>query len=280
MAESENSTRLKSVVSNRAGTDRPSKKLRLHTAKAGGVPTFVQGFPKLYLLLTVNTGRSIFRCMKHPVENERGNKFVGLPEFAAVCERVMSVMDLEQVRGTVTNVPDERTIRYYLGEGLIQPADEKQGTASVFGYVHLLQLVAVKKLQAEHLPIRKIRELVVGKSERELESLLGIGIHGGKQASETEAKRYLESLLAPSMSPPARAMSEKRLTGPPMLSVQAPSAPLRHSSEPSGVWQRLEIEPGLELHIRSDYAPPPTSARTRGLVDKIRAVINRYRREK
>ena len=32
----------------------------------------------------------------------------------------MSDLGLEQARGTVTNVPDERTIRYYLAEGLIQ----------------------------------------------------------------------------------------------------------------------------------------------------------------
>ena len=120
--------------------------------------------------------------MKHPVEQERGKKFVGLPEFAAVCERVMSQMDLEQVRGTVTSVPDERTIRYYLNEGLIQTADEKQGTSSVFGYLQLLQLVVVKKLQAEHLPIRKIRELVAGKNEDELESLLGVGMAKRKES--------------------------------------------------------------------------------------------------
>ncbi|HEV8367818.1 MAG TPA: MerR family transcriptional regulator, partial [Pyrinomonadaceae bacterium] len=138
--------------------------------------------------------------MKHPVEHERGKKFVGLPEFAAVCERVMSELDLEQVRGTVTSVPDERTIRYYLAEGLIQSSEERQGTASVFGYLNVLQLVAVKKLQAEHLPIRKIRELVDGKNEQELETLLGVGAQSGKRPNDSEAKRYLESLLAPSMS--------------------------------------------------------------------------------
>jgi len=61
----------------------------------------------LHLLLTVNTGKCILRfAMKHPVEQERGKRFVGVPEFAAVCERVMSELGLEQMRGTVTNVPD------------------------------------------------------------------------------------------------------------------------------------------------------------------------------
>ena len=138
--------------------------------------------------------------MKHPVERERGKKYVGLPEFARISEEVLSELGIEQKRGTVSLVPDERTIRYYLAEGLIQPADEKQGTASVFAYKHLLQLVAVKKLQAEHLPIRKIRELVTDKDEQQLENLLGVTASARKGTDDKEAKRYLESLLAPSMS--------------------------------------------------------------------------------
>ena len=209
--------------------------------------------------------------MKHLVEKERGGRYVGLPEFTAVAERVVDALNLEQSRGTVTSVPDERTIRYYLAEGLIQPADERQGTASVFGYLHLLQVVAVKKLQTEHLPIRKIRELVSGKGEEELESLIGIGNHTSKKVADNDAKRYLESLLAPSMSQ-AVASRPRRTT----TSASAPAPPPPSVSEQTVVWQRLEIEPGLEVHIRSDYTPPTTSARTRSLADRIRGVISRY----
>src|SRR5215212_401611 len=135
--------------------------------------------------------------MGHAVLKARERKYIGLPEFARAAEQILAEMGLEQARGTVTNVPDERTIRYYLAEGLIQTPEAKQGTASVFSYLNLLQLLTVKKLQAEHLPIRKIRELVAGKSEQELETLLGVRGPSGKK---TEAKRYLESLLAPPAS--------------------------------------------------------------------------------
>lgn len=218
--------------------------------------------------------------MRHPVEKERGKKFVGLPEFVAACERVMAEVNFEQARGTVTSVPAERTIRYYLAEGLIQPPDEKQGTASVYEYVHLLQLVVVKKLQAEHLPIRKIRELVIDKSEHELESLLGMGITYGRKASDSEAKKYLESLLTSSMQPlsdvtgPETAPRQKRG----MTSVPNTTQP--RSMDSGGAWQRIEIEPGLELHVRSDYPMPTTSARTRSLTERIRAAISRYWKEK
>jgi DNA-binding transcriptional MerR regulator len=200
--------------------------------------------------------------MAHPVLREKGKKYVGLLEFARVGEQTLAEMGLEQARGTVTSVPDERTIRYYMAEGLIQTPGEKHGTASLFSYLNLLQLLTVKKLQAEHLPIRKIRELVAGKSEQELELLLGVGTVAAKKSRETDAKRYLESLLAPESAP----LLEQ---------AAAPPLPAPQMVDQSASWQRVEIEPGLELHIRSDYSPPPTSGKTKSLLEKA---IHRLRR--
>jgi DNA-binding transcriptional MerR regulator len=200
--------------------------------------------------------------MAHPVLREKGKKYVGLLEFARVGEQILAEMGLEQARGTVTSVPDERTIRYYMAEGLIQTPGEKHGTASLFSYLNLLQLLTVKKLQAEHLPIRKIRELVAGKSEQELELLLGVGSVAAKKSRETDAKRYLESLLAPESAP----LLEQ---------AAAPPLPAPQMVDQSASWQRVEIEPGLELHIRSDYSPPPTSGKTKSLLEKA---IHRLRR--
>jgi len=201
------------------------------------------------------------------VERERDRKYVGVPEFAQAAERILEVLNLEQERGTVTSVPDERTIRYYLAEGLIQSPEEKQGTALVFGYLHLLQLIAVKKLQAEHFPIRQIRELVAGKSEAELESLIGVGA-AGKRRGHNEASRYLESLLPTALQETGvrRAASAPRVMDQASARVQGS----KHS------WERVEIEPGLELHIRSDYSPPETSAKSRNLAERIRSVITKY----
>jgi DNA-binding transcriptional MerR regulator len=208
--------------------------------------------------------------MKHPLEKERGKKYVGMPEFVRVSEDILAELGIEQQRGTVSLVPDERTIRYYLSEGLIQSTDEKQGTASVFGYLHLLQLVAIKKLQAEHLPIRKIRELVAGKDEQQLESLLGLGTSGNKTRAN-DAKQYLESLLTPSMS-----LTASRPAPRASLKQSYSTVPQSAETDQTASWHRVEIEPGLELHIRSDYTPPTTSARTKSLSERIRSAISRY----
>jgi len=192
------------------------------------------------------------RGMIELLEAARRRRFVGVAELAQEAARVLARAAYTQERGTVSEVPDERTVRYYLSEGLLSPAAEKQGTASVFVYRHLLQLLAVKKLQAEHLPIRVIREMVGGRSERQLERLLaGEGERKRPAAAGSEALGYLESLLAHSSPTPPQAAGGAT---PPAAAAPAPP----QQSRPAGgdTWARVEIEPGLEVHIRDSYRLP------------------------
>lgn len=221
--------------------------------------------------------------MRKRLEGIRQRKYTGVAELAEHVGRILAESGPTQERGTVSEVPDERTIRYYLSEGLISPAEEKQGTASVYGYLHLLQLLAVKKLQAEHLPIRKIRELVGGRSERELERL--VGIEGGAE-SRNEALSYLEKLLVS----PARTQPMQPPAAPSMNLTQTHAAPQYGytdalpgrttgplaSRDYAGSWERLEIEPGLELHIRGDYRPPQEARGLRKLTQAILRAIELY----
>lgn len=188
--------------------------------------------------------------MREWLEAARRGKYVGVAGLAEEAARILAESGAaRQGRGTVTELPDERTVRYYLAEGLIPAAEEKQGTASVFGFRHLLQLLVVKKLQAEGLPIRAIRELVTGKTERQLERLLGVeqGQASGS-AARGEALGYLESLLRKSPSAPLPSAA------PPQVRQASPSAPLASPSAAAReTWARVELEPGLELHVSDSY---------------------------
>ena len=194
--------------------------------------------------------------MRKWLEAARRGRYVGVAELAEEAARILAGSGLaQQARGTVTELPDERTVRYYLAEGLIPPAEEKQGTASVFGFRHLLQLLVVKKLQAEHLPIRAIRELVAGKTERQLERLLGVERESGgaRSAAGGEALSYLESLLQKSgPTPPSQAL----------MSQPSPAPP---PSSPRETWARVELEPGLEVHISDSYRAPQSEGSLRRL---------------
>jgi len=132
--------------------------------------------------------------MREKVGALKDKKYVGVAELAENAARALEGGDARQEKATVTEYPDERTVRYYLSEGLIPVPTERQGTASVFAYEHLLALLTIKKLQAENLSIKKIREILAGKSVSELEKLLGIDIEES-EGGKNEAQEYLESLL-------------------------------------------------------------------------------------
>lgn len=222
--------------------------------------------------------------MRERLEAARHGRFVGVAELAAQAAEILAEAGPVQERGTVSEVPDERTVRYYLTEGLISPAEEKQGTASVYGYLHLLQLLAVKKLQAERLPIRMIRELVGSRSERQLERLL-VG-EADKRAkggdSKNEALRYLETLLtkAPAPPPPPAPRSPQRGGMMPAARSAPPPPPAALVPPPAQGeqtrWERVEIEPGLELHIRGNYSMPREPGGVKRLVRAILRTIEAF----
>lgn len=205
----------------------------------------------------------------------RHAKFVGVAELAGEAAKILAGSGLAQGRATVSELPDERTVRYYLTEGLISPAEDKQGTASVFVYRHLLQLLAVKKLQAQHLPIRQIRELVDGRSERELERLLGAE---GAEAAKNEALSYLEKLLTAAPASPPQQASRQRVPAAASAAIE-PEQTARQSNAPGlggGTWSRVELEPGLELHVHDQYRPPAEKRGLRRLAQLVLRVIESH----
>jgi DNA-binding transcriptional MerR regulator len=217
--------------------------------------------------------------MKNRLELMRQAKYIGVAELAGEAARILTESGPAQARGTVSEVPDGRTIRYYLTEGLLSPAEDKQGTASVFGYRHLLQLLVVKKLQSEHLPIRKIRDLVDGRTERELERLLGAE---GSPAVKNEALSYLEKLLTKPTPMPIRASPQMPqqaalMEAQPSLTQSPPQTPQTKGG--LGTWARIEIEPGLELHVHDQYRAPREAKGLRKLTQSVLRVIESHGRK-
>lgn len=219
----------------------------------------------------------LFPPMSGQLEKMRGQRYIGVVELANQAAGILAELGTTQDRGSVSDKPDERTLRYYLSEGLLSPATEKQGTASVFGHLHLLQLLVVKKLQSEHLPIRKIKELVQGRTERELERLLGLDAKAG---AKQEAHSYLEQLLTRSSSPSSPSPESRNSSSPAgNMARGASNLSAAKQAAPDGqaTWARVEIEPGLELHVRGDYTPPAGSKDARRLTRLILNVLEGHR---
>lgn len=73
----------------------------------------------------------------------------------------------------VASHPDLRTFRLYRTQKLIDPPEAKSGTAGVYGRRHVLQLVAIKSLQAQRLPLREIRNRIAVAGEADLDKMIG-----------------------------------------------------------------------------------------------------------
>lgn len=73
--------------------------------------------------------------------------------------------------GRVSAAPDARTIRYYTTLGLLD-RPKIAGRDARYNRRHLLQIVAIKALQALGLPLSEIQARLYGRSNEELEALL------------------------------------------------------------------------------------------------------------
>lgn len=61
----------------------------------------------------------------------------------------------------------KRTIHYYISKGLLLPP-EGSGVNSLYNDEHLQRILLIKKLQAEYMPLNKIREYILGNPKEEV----------------------------------------------------------------------------------------------------------------
>lgn len=87
-----------------------------------------------------------------------------LAERAAVVLRAES----QPVNGRVREVPSERLIRWYTTIGLVDPPLTRRGRIAQYGTRHLLQLVAIKRLQAQGRSIAEIQAALTGATDTHL----------------------------------------------------------------------------------------------------------------
>lgn len=72
----------------------------------------------------------------------------------------------------------KRTIHYYISKGLLLPP-EGSGVNSLYNDAHLERILLIKKLQAEYMPLNKIREYILENPREKVK----------KKVKEVKAKR-------------------------------------------------------------------------------------------
>ena len=85
-----------------------------------------------------------------------------------------------RLNGQVGERLTERSVRYYRALGLVDAGTA--GSAGGFGERQRLQLIAIRLLQAQGLPLRRIRELLDGRSTGDLHEIQRRGLAENQRA--------------------------------------------------------------------------------------------------
>lgn len=73
-----------------------------------------------------------------------------------------------RANGRIRDVPNERLVRWYVTVGLVDPPLSRRGRVAQYGRRHLLQLVAVKRRQAEGRSLAEIQAELAGATDEAL----------------------------------------------------------------------------------------------------------------
>ena len=104
-----------------------------------------------------------------------------LDELAERVDAALAVDYHGQPSGRVRAVPDRRAIRWYTTIGLIDRPVAYRGRAALYGPRHLLQLVAVKRLQAQGLPLVSIQQELAGATDAQLARIARLPAEAGER---------------------------------------------------------------------------------------------------
>ncbi len=105
------------------------------------------------------------------IDNYRDHELT-LDALAGAASRLLRRLDLRAGDGRVADRLDARGIRYYQTLGVVDKPLRYDGRRAVYGYRHLLQLLAVRKLQQEGHPLQVIQQALAGRSTETLEQAL------------------------------------------------------------------------------------------------------------
>jgi len=207
--------------------------------------------------------------MQEIVERHRNLEPMTIDALGSLVDEVLPRIVDSQGGDKVAGVPTVRTIRYYISNGLVDKPLGYEGSAALYGYRHLLQLLVIKHLQANNFQIKKIGEIIHGLTNKKLEGLLISAEKGERKGKERDvASPLLMGILKSKLKvkPTETSSFEAELETLP--------APKLSEIQPTLSWKRIEIEPGFEIHLREDY-PNKGGSQLDVLLSKIKHLLKK-----
>lgn len=160
----------------------------------------------------------------------------GVRDLAALAAGILDESGVIPINASARVRPTERTIRFYVAQGLVN-SPEGRGTAAIYTYRHLLQVLAIKLRQMEGATLQRLHS--------EFHESTGDAI-----------ERRVAAALGPSLPRP----SELKLLQEPGTArgrvgraVQAWLVAPDADSGRSGTCRRIAVSPGVELLVDDEH---------------------------
>lgn len=173
-----------------------------------------------------------------------------LPELCHLVELALQTGYDQPQNRQIRPVPDVRTIRFYATLGLLDRPAAMRGRTACYARRHLMQLVAVKRLQAQGLPLSQVQQRLYGLDD---EALAGLA-----QLPAGIAEQRAERGPAP---PPAEARAEGAF----WEAEPAPPAPSRREPAEGRDEEIVGVDLDEQVTILLRGAPPLSAAERHAL---------------
>ncbi len=157
-----------------------------------------------------------------------------------------------------------RTIRYYISQGLL-PGPGTVGPGAKYDDTDLARLRVIKRLQLDHLPLAEIRGRLEDMDDDEVVEL----DQAPPAPPADSALDYLRRIRAPQSIAERPALYRMSTPTEPAAAVPPPAPDVRLERSQ---WERIELAPDIELHIRRPLARS-TSKRVDSLISIARDLL-------
>jgi DNA-binding transcriptional MerR regulator len=193
---------------------------------------------------------------------------------------ITSMPNDTEPRYTLTELADlagvtARTIRYYISQGLLA-VDASPGPGPKYDDTHLARLRLIKRLQREHQPLADIRRQLAALDDA---AVLAIAADPATAPPADSALDYIRRITSPAHQASERKARFLRAYEPlpdlsqaPMPAAPPPAADQAPRLERSQ-WERVDLAPDIELHIRRPL-PRSTAKRVDRLVEMARDLLS------
>lgn len=167
----------------------------------------------------------------------------------------------------------ERTVRYYITEGLLPPS-QGSGLAASYNQQHLYVLLAIRWMKNQYLPLAEIKQRLVDLTPAELKEIAVKSEQIVNSAVGDNALDYLERLRANKKFNTGSSTSTPPNPVPTVATTHTNWPPVGQPvSEEGESWQRINLAPDIELHYRAQANQPERQAKIKQLLEQARRLF-------